>query len=164
MSMPPTYCPRVEPLESRDLLAGIQAYTALGNLYVLGASGSEFIGVTQIANQLAVIYNTISVNGKNVASVDASTISKVVVYGNGGNDFINLCTLTKDTDIYTGSGNDFIRCGVGNEIVFNTGGFDTIFHPYDANQPFVNGEAVTDLRQGYAPVCQTVAALASAVQ
>ena len=100
------------------------------------------------------------------SSINASSIaSKVIVYGNGGSDFIDLAfPVTTPATVYGGSGNDMIRCGAGNETVVNGGGFDQVFRPFTPGAPFVNGEAVSDIRQGYAPLCQTDAAIAEAVQ
>jgi hypothetical protein len=165
MSMQPTYRPVVEPLESRELLTtGIQAYVTGGNLYVLGTPGNDFINIAETNNQISVAGAQITVGGRPVAGVDAASISKVIVYGNGGDDFINLGTVKNDATIYAGSGSDTIRCGPGNETVNSGGGFDRVFHPFNANQPVVNGTSVADIRQGQNPLCQTDAALAEAVK
>jgi Ca2+-binding RTX toxin-like protein len=164
MSRMPTYRPVVEALEQRELLAGIQAYVAIGNLYVLGTPGNDFINVAQTNNQISVAGTQIAVRNSRVNSIDASSISKVIVYGYGGDDFIDLATIKNDATIYAGAGKDMIRCGVANVTVYDGGGFDRIFHAYPANAPFLHGEAVADIHQGHAPVCQTLAALAEAIQ
>jgi Ca2+-binding RTX toxin-like protein len=164
MSVQPPFRPQLESLETRECPAGLQAYVTLGNLYVLGTPSNDFINITQSGNQIAVTGTQISVGSWRVNSVDASTIAKVVVYGNGGGDFINLASIKNDALIYGSSGDDIIRCGSGNDMVYNGGGFDTVFHPYNPSAPFVNGEAITDVRQGQSPLCQTDAAIAEAVQ
>src|SRR6516164_2191821 len=118
----PTYRPVVEALEQRELLAGIQAYVALGNLYVLGTPGNDFINVAQTNNQISVAGTQIAVRNSRVNSIDASSISKVIVYGYGGDDFIDLTTIKNDATIYAGAGKDMIRCGGGNVTVYDGGG------------------------------------------
>jgi hypothetical protein len=164
MSRKPTYRPVIEGLEQRELLADIQAYVALGNLYVLGTPGNDIISVVQANNQISVAGTQIAIRNGRVNSIDVSSISKVIVYGYGGDDFIDVGTIKTDTTIYPGAGKDTIRCGTGNVTVFDSVGFDRIFHPYPADGPFPHGEAVTDIHQGHAPVCQTLAALAEAIQ
>jgi Ca2+-binding RTX toxin-like protein len=164
MTNQPAYRPRVELLEDREFLAGIQAYVTLGNLYVLGTPGNDVIDVEQANNQISVTGTQITLRNAIVKSIDASIIAKVIVYGYGGDDFIDLTTLKNDATIYSGVGHDTIRCGTGNVTVCGGGGFDRVFRPYRPDAPFVYSEAVTDIHQGNAPVCQTLAALAEAVQ
>src|SRR5260370_38677566 len=57
-----------------------------------------------------------------------------------------------------------MRSGDGNVTVYDAGGSARVFHAYAADAPFLHGEAVTDIHQGHAPVCQTLAALAEAIQ
>jgi Calpain family cysteine protease len=164
MSVQTTFRPCLESLEQRMVPSGMQAYVAQGNLYVLGTSGSDFIQVAQTNQQLSVLGTQITLNGSRVSSVAASSIGQVMVYGNDGNDFIDLSTVKNNATIYEGNGDDYIRCGTGNETV-NTGtGFDQIFRPYNPATPIINGATASDIRQGQNPLCQTDAALADLAQ
>jgi hypothetical protein len=159
MSMQPTYRPLVESLEQRELLtSSIQAYVSGGNLYVLGTSGGDAITVSQTNNQISVAGAKIG----GAASVNASSIANVFVYGNGGNDIINLATVKVNALVYGSTGNDTIVLGAGNDSVVNGGGFDWIYRPYNPADPIINGASAGDIHQGQTPLCQTGAALADA--
>lgn len=192
--MQPSYRPLVEPLENRDLLAaGIQAYVANNNLIVEGTAGNDYLSVTQSAGKLSVYGTQITVGNAKSASIDASTVSKVVINGHAGNDTLIASTLTKNVSInggdgndslYSGVGNDLLDGGAGNDLVYAGAGndrlasgiasgerdtllggvgFNQFYRPFTAGKPIVNGTAVSDIRQGEAPVCQTTAAMAEAV-
>jgi len=164
MSVQPTFRPSFEALEARELPAGIQAYVTQGNLYVLGTNGNDFVQVTQTNQQLSVLGTQITVNGARVNGVNAAGISQVIVYGYDGSDFSDLTTVKINATIYGGDGNDYIRCGAGNETV-NTGtGFDQVFHPFNPTTPIINSATASDIRQGQNPLCQTDAALADLAQ
>jgi hypothetical protein len=163
MSLQPTFRPAVEPLEQRDLPSAVQAYVSGGNLYVLGTPNTDYLQVSDTNHRLSLTGIPITVNNARVYSIEDSSISKVLVYGYGGNDYIDLSTVKNDATIYCGNGNDSIRCGLGNDTVNNGSGFDRIFRPFVPSQPVVNGLAATDVRQGQNPLCQTDAALAEAV-
>jgi hypothetical protein len=159
MSMQPTYRPLVESLEHRELLAaGLQAYVTGGNLYVLGTPASDAITVSQSNNQISVA----GVKIGNAASVNASSIANVFIYGNGGNDTINLATVKINALVYGSTGNDTIVLGTGDDSVTNGGGFDWIYRPFNPSNPVVNGTSASDLHQGQTPLCQSGAALADA--
>ena len=164
MSMQPTYRPHLEPLESRDLLSGLQAYVTGGNLYVLGTAGADVITVTQSNNKIAVTGAQIAVGNAKVNTIDAPSIAKVIVYGYGGRNFLDLQTVKVDATLYGGGDNDIFRCGTGNDTVIGGGGFDWIYRPYNVNSPVVDGASPTDIHQGLDPLCQTDASLAEAAQ
>ncbi len=195
MSKQPTFQPTVEALESRDLLAaGVFAYVQNSNLIIEGTAGNDYLRVTQSAAKLSVYGTQIGVGSAKVASIDIASINKVIVNGYAGNDTIIVNTLTKDTVVNAGDGNDAIYGGLGNDVLnggagddliygnagddrliagavanerdtlVGNAGFDSYFHAFAADSPFVNGAAVSDIRQGEAPLCQTEAALAEAVQ
>src|SRR5438876_1013036 len=125
MSVPPTYRPLLELLEQRELLTGIQAYVSQNNLYVLGTSNSDFINIAQTNGQISVTGAQINLGYARVNSVSTLSVAKVFVFGYEGNDFINLATVKNDATIYGGAGDDYIRCGLGNDTVVADGGFDT---------------------------------------
>jgi hypothetical protein len=186
MSVQPSYRPAVEPLETRDLLAaGITASVVKNYLIVQGTTGNDYIQVSQAEGKL-------SVHGTNV-SVDAGPIKKVVINSYAGDDVIAVATLSVDAIITSGAGNDRIYGGLSNDIIdggaghdllsgnsgndrilsgvaaaeqdtmLGGGGFNWYWRPFNAYRPFVNGQAISDIRQGAAPLCQTSAALAEAV-
>ena len=176
------------------LTAGILAYVQNSNLIVEGTTGNDYISVTQNAGRLSVYGAQIAVGNSKVDSIDAGGIAKVYINGYVGNDALIASSLSKDVIVNGGDGNDAIYGGAGNDILFGgagddliyggagndrilggvtTGehdtliggsGFDSYYHPFSANTPFANGQAVSDIRQGEAPLCQTLAALAEAVQ
>ena len=114
MSMQSTFRPRLEPLETRDLLAGITAYVLSNNLLVVGGTtGNDYIAVTQADGKLSVYGAQISVGSSKVARVDASSINRVVINGYAGADTIIASTVTKDVIASGGDGNDAIYGGAG---------------------------------------------------
>lgn len=164
MSVRPSYRPCLEPLETRELPAGLSAYVTGGNLYVVSAAGSNFIMVTEANQQLSVLGTQIALAKGHANNVAASSIGQIVVYGNGGNDFIDLAGVKTNAIVYAGNGDDYITCGSGNDIVNPGTGFDEIFHPYNPAQPFAGGESAGQIVQGQNPLCQTDAALAALAQ
>jgi hypothetical protein len=163
MTMPQTVRPGVEVLESRDVPSAVQAFVNGGNLYVIGTPQTDFLLLSDTNHRLSLTGIPISVNGARVNSIDDTSVTKVLIYGSGGNDYIDLSTVKLDAAIYTGVGNDWIRCGTGHDTVSTGAGFDQIFRPFTPGQPAPNGASVTDVRQGQNPLCQTDAALAEIV-
>jgi hypothetical protein len=195
MTQQPSYRPFVEPLETRDLLAGsIQATVVNQFLIINGTSGNDYLSVTQSNGRLSVYGSQIQVGGKLVSSIDAATITKVYMNGYDGNDTIIASTVTKPVamtggagadSLYGGAGNDVLDGGAGNDLIYGGAGndrlvsgvssaerdtlmggtgFDSYWRPFSATMPVVNGATPTDLRQGEGPLCQTIAALASAAK
>ena len=61
-------------------------------------------------------------------STPVGDVSRILVFGHGGNDTITLAsTLTIDATIWGGLGNDTIKAGAGNDVVFGDEGDDNIF-------------------------------------
>ena len=188
--------PTLELLEHRSLMASnLQATLSGGYLYVFGGSADDYINLSQSSNRLSVSNTLISVGSSKVTSVDATSVKKLVIYGQGGNDVLNVSpSITKDAYLYGGSGNDKLFSGGGNDyldggsggdqlsggagndyLIGGTyrgeadslnggGGFDWHYRPVDPGRPVVDGLKVTDVKQGHAPVCQTVGSLAEAVK
>ena len=176
------------------LAAGITAYVLNNNLVVEGTTSNDYISVTQANGKLSVHGTQIAVGASKADSIDAASVAKVVINGYAGNDTLITSTLSKDAITYGGAGNDAIYGGAGNDIldggagddliyggagndrvisgvlasehdtIVGGSGFNSFWRPYNANSPFVNGQAVTDIHQGDAPLCQTDAAMAEAVQ
>lgn len=185
---PPPFRPTVEPLESRELLAN--AFVQSGALIVEGTSGNDYLSVTQSSGRLSVYGSQINVAGAKTGSVDASTISRVYMYGYAGNDTIIASTVTKDVvvvagdgndSVYGGSGNDWLDGGAGTDMIFGGAGndriiagvsptekdtllggtgFDWFWRPYSQSGAIIDGTGFADVRQGEAPLCQTAASLA----
>jgi len=195
MTMQPGYRPLVEPLETRELLAANISATVVNQyLMIEGTPGNDYLSVTQSNGRLSVYGANIMVGGKQVASVDVNTISKVYINGLAGNDTLIATSLTKDVVMtgglgndymYGGNGNDLLDGGAGNDLIYGgagndrlvTGvsstetdtvlggtGFNTFWKPYSPTTPIVNGTTADDIRQGEGPLCQTVAALAEAAK
>jgi hypothetical protein len=182
-------------LESRELLAtGINAYVQYDNLVVEGTVGNDYINVTQADGKISVYGTPITSGTSKVPSVSASSISRVIINSYAGNDVIIESTLTKDSIVTAGTGNDMIYGGSGNDILdggagddmiygdagndriiagvstsehdtlYGGGGFDWFYRPFNATVPIVNGATFSDVRQGEAPLCQTAAAIAEAAK
>ncbi len=189
-----TYKPSIERLESRDLLAGVSAYFTQGSLVISGTTGNDYISVTESNGQLSVYGAQITFVGGRKVGIEAAKVDRVFISSYSGNDTIIASSLSKQTivasgagndSIYTGGGKDIVDAGEGNDLVssgggndritagykvgerdtlFGGGGFDWYYRPYDPMAPVVAGATFTDIRQGEAPLCQTAAALAEAAK
>jgi hypothetical protein len=112
-------------LEGREMPAGITASLTGGVLTVTGTPGDDVITVVQTGN-------TITAAG---GSFSASSVTKVVVHGLGGNDTIRNNTaktsvLTGDggsDTIYGGSGTDQIFGGTNNDFLYGGDGSDDLY-------------------------------------
>src|SRR5688572_24055465 len=130
----------LETLENRKYMAGTASYSPL---YVHGTESADVITMTQSGNTLTVVNNGVTksystfytVPGATPGSVVASYgISKVVVYGYGGNDTLKGdATVQEPMEVYGGLGNDFVRGGALNDSLYghvansaNAGGWDTV--------------------------------------
>jgi hypothetical protein len=194
MSLQPSYRPHLEQLEPRELPAGISAYTQGSYLIVDGTAGNDYISVTQSSGRLSVYGTQITVGTTKVSSIDANAVSRVLMRGQGGDDTIIGSTLSKDMivqggagsdAIYGGAGHDYLDGGAGNDLIYGGAGNDRIsagvsasendsllggtgfnqyYQPFTATTPIVNGSTAGDVRQGEAPVCQTLSALSAAAQ
>src|SRR5262249_43523227 len=120
----------LELLERREMPAS--ATLSGSYLYVTSTSPHEYVSVSQSNGRLSVGSTLITQGSYHVSSVAVSAVSKVVVYAYGGGDVINLrmsaaTTVTKNTYIYAGGGNNQVFGGNGsNYIVAGTGGGNTL--------------------------------------
>ncbi len=105
---------QVEALETRECPAGVNLFN--GVLTVEGTSGADNIVVTQSGS-------TIFALGQ---AFDANAINKIVITGQGGDDYLRDNT-TKTSFIYGGFGNDTIYGGLGNDKLYGGAGDDTLF-------------------------------------
>src|SRR5205807_9693379 len=118
------YRPTLELLEARDLPT--TAVLSGGYLYVQGTAGSDYISLSQSNGRLSVYNTPITVGSTKVSSVEASLVNKVVIYGYGGGDIVNLrpsaaTTVTKDTYIVAGPGYNQIYGGNGSNYTIGRG-------------------------------------------
>lgn len=114
---------RVENLETRKMMA--TASLSDGVLLIKGGAGNDTIIVRQVDNKISIDNTPISGQG---------SISKIVVYGYGGNDTIRLDGngvtgqgVTVRGVVYGGGGADFIVGGGGHDLLSGEDGNDTIY-------------------------------------
>ena len=98
------------------------AQVVQNELFVNGTSRSDVIRIVTAGTQIRV-----TINGKTLGRFDAKQLSLIVVDGGAGNDQIILTTVSVDSDIYGGSGNDILRGGAGKDRMFGEGGRDKLF-------------------------------------
>jgi len=187
------YRPTLELLEKRDLpsmaeLSGhllyITSTTAHDYITVSESNGRISVQNTPIhvgsAKVSSVAASTVSkvviyaYGGGDVINLRPSEATTVIkptyIYAGGGHNLVyggsasnyivggggyNTLTGGASTDYIAGSATDTFHGG---------GGFDWFYRTINTTHPFVNGEQVSDLRQGKAPSCQSDAALAEAVK
>jgi uncharacterized protein YkwD len=131
-----SFRPTLECLEERTLLtAQLSASLSSGLLRIEGSAYADTIVVREINNRISVDGVKISVAGRGLASVSAAAVSRIEVFGNGGNDRIFLNSqavrgqqaLTRPVTVWGGAGNDLIVAGQGPETVYGGDGNDTIY-------------------------------------
>jgi hypothetical protein len=86
------------------------------------------------------------------------------VFGGAGSNYIVAGDAAGNNVLHGWTGNDDLAAGSSTDKLNGGGGFDWFYRPINPASPFVNGEHVSDVKQGYSPSCQTDAALAEAVQ
>jgi uncharacterized protein YkwD len=128
----------IEALESRDCPTTVNLFN--GVLTIVGTSGNDTIIVTQTGN-------TIQFGGR---SFDASTINRIVISGQGGDDVLDDQTGKPsviyggfgndriygrggDDRLYGGSGNDILVGGAGNDILWGGSGTDQLIDTSGSN-------------------------------
>src|SRR5690348_12764821 len=122
-----SFRPTLECLEERTLLtAQLSASLSSGLLRIEGSAYADTIVVREINNRISVDGVKISVAGRGQASVSAASVSRIEVFGNGGNDRIFLNSqavrgqqaLTRPVTVWGGAGNDLVVAGQGTETVY----------------------------------------------
>jgi hypothetical protein len=84
-------------------------------------------------------------------------------FGGSGSNYIVADSSGHNTlNGYTNT--DYLAAGSPTDTLNGGSGFNWFYYPYSATTPFINGEHVSDIKQGNSPSCQTDAALAEAVQ
>ncbi|MBI3412214.1 MAG: hypothetical protein HY040_28115 [Planctomycetes bacterium] len=125
-----TYQPAVEHLENRILpaISPITATFASGILQVYGTDAADQITVRQVNGRISVDNLKITWNHAQVASVPASSVSDIQVFGKGGNDILRIDgSITKRAFVHGGAGNDTIYGGSGRNILYGDDGNDVIY-------------------------------------
>jgi len=139
--------PSIEVLEGRSLPAAVTASLVAGDLRIQGTPGSDGITVRQSNDQLTVIGN-----GAIVASVNVSKVSRIDIYGMGGNDRIDLNSgqapgeqpLLIPANVFGGSGNSTLIAGSGHDMLY-AGGTGTATLIGGAGQDTLYGGTGNDL-------------------
>jgi Ca2+-binding RTX toxin-like protein len=85
------------------------------------------------------------------------------VFGGLGPDYLVGGTGGHNT-LTGGPQTDHLAAGSATDVLNSGGGFDYFYRPINPAAPFIGGEHVSDVRQGFSPSCQADAALAEAVQ
>src|SRR5262249_29824571 len=107
-----------EPLESRRMMSA--SLDANGNLMVQGSNGADNIQVIrylQFVGFRAFARISVTENGVTTFDAAASRVRHIEVYGNDGNDTINVKAGTVGASVFGGGGSDTITTGAGNDFV-----------------------------------------------
>jgi hypothetical protein len=139
----------VESLEERRVLTS--ANLANGVLQVLGTSLADTIVVRQIDGRISVDGTLIrTTTGLNVPAVYSSSVLKITVLADGGNDKVDLNSeavtgqqaITAPALIYGASGNDSIWGGAAADAIFGGDNDDQLWG--NAGNDFIDGGAGND--------------------
>lgn len=131
---------RLERLEDRKMMAAnlmADLYSS-GVLRIEGTERNDTIVVRQINNSLSVDNIRIRNNGSMLSRVSANAVSRIDVYGLGGNDTILLNSdsvsgqqsIYKPSRIFGGNGADSIVGGRGADSIWGGSGHDRIWGHY----------------------------------
>jgi Ca2+-binding RTX toxin-like protein len=138
---------RVEELESRCLLSHLMSVDILdGFLVVEGSDFSDSIRVAQRGDTLCVTASNAFGRFRECFSVEDVSSGTVVVYGNDGNDRINLSSLKLDSVVDGGFGDDRITGGRGQDYLFGHYGDDVLSG--GAGDDYLDGEFGDDSVRG----------------
>jgi Ca2+-binding RTX toxin-like protein len=145
-----SYRPTLDTLEARDVPAVVDVTGS--TLTVLGTAGDDAITVRLSGTNMQVLDNGVIRH-----EVAASSVKRIVIDGDAGNDRIVVQNAIKATTfLYGGKGNDVIRGGRGRDNIFGgdgpdnlngRGGNDRIFGGA-ANDVIVDAKGVNVLVQG----------------
>jgi hypothetical protein len=128
------------------------AASQVKEVVVYASGGGDLIDLRTSA-AAAVTENSYIVADGGANDVFGGDGSNYIVAGPGGHNTLN-----------GGPGTDYLAAGDATDVLNGSGGFDWYYRPINPSDPFVNGEQVSDIKQGESPSCQTNAALAEAVQ
>jgi Ca2+-binding RTX toxin-like protein len=125
----------LELLEPRKLLSASLSSTGL--LKVEGTAGPDMIDVHR--EQTHVIVN---VNG-HIDQFDADAVHRIQIFGYAGNDRLTEHNLNRPSEIFGGTGNDWMRGDAGNDVFWGGDGDDAMEGGPGADQ--FNGGSGFDL-------------------
>jgi uncharacterized protein YkwD len=140
--------PNVECLEGRTLLAShLSASLSGGLLRIEGTNHADHIVVSQDGGRISVQGTDIRAGGRMQESVSAAAVRKVEVFGQGGDDTIDLRGRAHDplrvsATVWGGDGNDTIWGGAGNDKLYGGAGNDVIHG--GAGKDLIDGGAGND--------------------
>jgi hypothetical protein len=133
--------PRLENLESREVPT--TASLSGGLLTIYGTNSADAIAINTVRNQITVsgVRQTFS----------ASSVSRVVVYARGGNDFVTLMGLNIPATVFGeggrdvilgGNAGDWLDGGSDNDVIHGFGGNDTLIG--GSGNDYLNGGSGVD--------------------
>src|SRR5947208_1806071 len=108
-------------LEARDVPAAQLTAQVFGNgiMYIEGTAGGDRINVREQGGRLTVddgaYYKWIWTPAGWAGSVPTSAVGRVYVNALGGNDWVDLSSLTRPAVVDAGAGNDVVFGGSGND-------------------------------------------------
>ena len=108
----------LELLEPRKLLSA--SLSSEGLLKVEGTSGPDMIDVHR--EQTHVVVN---VNG-HIDQFDADAVHRIQIFGYAGNDRLTEHNLNRPSEIFGGTGNDWMRGDAGNDVLWGGDGDDAM--------------------------------------
>lgn len=127
---PRRFRPAVERLEARDVPATTTVLTNLsqGVLTVEGTDYADRVTVTYANSSVRVQASTAATGTAIDQSFAAAGVAMIVVAAEGGNDTVVIdLSVTKNTRVYGGTGNDLIYGGNGADYIWGGTGSDTIY-------------------------------------
>lgn len=116
----------VERLETRDVPASLSAsLSTAGTLTITGSDQADIIQVNQINDRISVLGESISTSSGNNSHVSVSSVKKIIVNANGGDDVIDLNSNSFSTSQLLRMP-AFVNGGAGDDIIYGTAANDTI--------------------------------------
>jgi len=102
---------RLEPLERRDMMAGIAAKLSRGVLTVNGTDKADYVNFRQTNGWITID----NVKG----GWGAAQVNSIVVNLKGGNDFVAINGLTEQLHLISGKGWECVRLSNGKDVWFS---------------------------------------------
>lgn len=125
-NMNSSYRPAFDVLERRDVPSAANPSVvnlSAGVLTVVGSQEADAIVITQVRGKIRVVDS-----GQLLQQVPATSVIKIVVDGDFGNDKIFVAAgITNPTSLYGGYGADALFGGGGRDLLFGGAGPDTLF-------------------------------------
>ncbi len=140
------------PISVGKSVVGSVAASQVNEVTVYASGGGDLINLRTSAAATVTKNSYIVVDGGS-NDVFGGNGSNYIVAGPGGHNTLN-----------GGPGTDHLVAADPTDVLNGGGGFDWYYQPINPTDPFVNGQQVSDIKQGESPSCQTDAAIAEAVQ